>query len=69
MVLQKSSIDELKNRAFENLELVAEQYVKLYGKNDCIEQSEENLCKYIVGDKNPKAGWVRFATLSGSADD
>lgn len=57
LALQKGSTDELKRRVFDNLELVAAQYVELYGKKDGIEQMGEDLCKHIAGGKHPE-GWA-----------
>ena len=55
--LQRGATAELKRRVFANLELVAEQYVELYGKQEGIEQLGEDLCKHIAGGKHPE-GWA-----------
>ena len=55
--LQRGSTAELKRRVFANLELVAAQYVELYGKKEGIEQIGEDLCKHIAGGKHPE-GWA-----------
>lgn len=56
-ILQRGSTAELKRRVFANLELVAAQYVELYGKKEGIEQIGEDLCKHIAGGKHPE-GWA-----------
>lgn len=60
--LRDGSTYELKRRVFENLELVAEQYVELYGRREGIEQLGEDLCKRIAPGKHPGgwAGLVRY---------
>ncbi|HAV1900465.1 TPA: hypothetical protein JG930_004375 [Enterobacter hormaechei subsp. steigerwaltii] len=48
---------ELKHRAFDNLSVVADQYVALYGDKAGIEQMAEDLCRIIAPDKHP-GGWA-----------
>lgn len=57
MALQKGSTTEMKRRAFENLQLVAAQYVELYGHKEGIEEMGEDLCKHIARGKHPE-GWA-----------
>lgn len=56
-MLRHASAVELKRRVFENLEVVAAQYVELYGKKEGIEQMGEDICSRIAPGKHP-GGWA-----------
>lgn len=56
-VLQKGSTTELKRRIFASLELVAAQYIEVYGAKEGIEEMGEDLCKSIASSKHPE-GWA-----------
>ena len=57
MTLQRGSTTEMKRRVFENLQLVAAQYVELYGHKEGLEEMGEDLCKHIAQGKHPE-GWA-----------
>lgn len=55
--LRKASADELKRRVRENLAIVADQYVELYGGKEGIEQMGEDMCMRIARGRHP-GGWA-----------
>jgi hypothetical protein len=55
--LRKASANELKRRVLENLAIVADQYVELYGGKEGIEQMGEDLCTRIAQGRHP-GGWA-----------
>jgi hypothetical protein len=55
--LRKATAAELKRRVLENLEIVADQYVELYGGKAGIEQMGEDMCMRIARGRHP-GGWA-----------
>lgn len=55
--LRDEASKELKRRTFDNLEIVAEQYIALHGEKAGLEQMAEDLCRGIASRKHP-GGWA-----------